>query len=118
MNAASHEAGSWLAHRGRFVDVTFLLRKGEAEYLVTVERGNVTDVRKGPLSLMPRWSFAFVASDEAWARFWAPTPPPRYHDLLGMVKCGLLRVEGDHLVFMQNLLFFKDLVRSLGSRLA
>ncbi len=118
MNAASHEASSWLAHRGRFVDVTFLLRKGDTEYLVSLERGCVTEVRKGPLRLMPRWTFAFVASDEAWDKYWSPTPPPRYNDLLGMVKCGLLRVEGDYLVFMQNLLFFKELVRNLGSQLA
>lgn len=117
MNAASSDASIWLTHRGRFVDVTFLLRKGSEDYLITLEKGEVVRIQKGPLRLMPRWTFAFVASEEAWANFWNPKPPPRYHDLLAMVKCGLMRVEGDHAVFMRNLLYFKELVRKLGSEL-
>lgn len=106
----------WLAYRGRYVNVTFMLKKGETEYLITIRDGQVTQIKPGP-HVMPRWTFALVAGDAAWQRFWAPAPQPRFHDLMAMVKFKTLKVEGDQAVFMSNLLYFKDLIRQLGSRL-
>lgn len=109
-------SGDWLAYRGRYVNVTFLLKKGEAEYLVTIHEGRVVRVQPGP-HVMPRWTFALVAGDDTWQRFWAPTPQPRFHDLMAMVKFKTLKVEGDQAIFMSNLLYFKELVRQLGSQI-
>jgi len=105
-----------LARRGHWVNVTFLLRKDEAEYLITVQDGRVQRIVPGP-HVMPCWSFALCASDDAWGRFWASEPQPRFHDLLAMVRFKTLRIEGDMTVFMRNLLYFKDLVRQLGREL-
>ncbi len=110
------DTSDWLAHRGRFVNVTFMLKKGEAEYLITICEGRVVRVKPGP-HVMPRWTFALVAGDDTWQRFWAPEPQPRFHDLMAMVKFKTLKVEGDQAVFMSNLLYFKELIHQLGSQI-
>lgn len=109
-------ADDWLAHQGRWVNVTFLLKKDEAEYLVTVRDGRVRHIKPGP-HVMPCWTFALVAGDDAWARFWASEPQPRFHDLMAMVRFKTLRIEGDMTVFMRNLLYFKALVKQLGGQI-
>lgn len=106
----------WLTYRGRYVNVTFLLKKGEQEFLITLRDGAIARIEPGP-HVMPRWTFALTASDDAWERFWAATPQPRFHDLLAMVRFKTLKIEGDQAVFMCNLLYFKALVKQLGERL-
>lgn len=106
----------WLAHQGRWVNVTFLLRKGDAEYLVTLRDGRVQRIAPGP-HVMPCWTFALSAGDDAWERFWAAEPQPRFHDLMAMVRFKALRIEGDMTVFMRNLLYFKALVKQLGGHI-
>ena len=49
-------AKPWLVHRGRFLDVSFLLEVGDAPYLVRIHQGRVEAVDKGPF-VMPRWTF-------------------------------------------------------------
>lgn len=108
-------ADSWLVHRGRFLDVTFLLEVGPASYLVCIERGRVADVAKGPFA-MPRWTFALRAPEEAWRTFWTAVPPPGFHDLIAMSKTRALKIEGDQHPFMANLRYFKDLLALPRSR--
>ena len=100
---------AWLIHRGRFLDVSFLLEEGEAAYLVRIHRGRVEAVDKGPF-VMPRWTFALRASQDAWATFWQPIPPPGFHDLMAMIKTRALKLEGDQHPFFANLLYFKELL--------
>jgi hypothetical protein len=102
-------ADAWLVHRGRFLDVTFLIEVGDTPYLVRIHRGRVEQVDKGPL-VMPRWTFALRASEEAWAAFWSSAPRPGFHDLIAMMKMRALRIEGDQHPFMANLRYFKDLL--------
>ena len=102
-------ADAWLIHRGRYLDVTFLLEVGAAQYLVRIHRGRVESIGKGP-HVMPRCTFALKASSEAWATFWRAVPPPGYHDLIAMMKMRELRVEGDQHPFIANLRYFKDLL--------
>ena len=100
---------AWLVHRGRFLDVSFLLDEGEAAYLVRILRGRVEAVDQGPF-VMPRWTFALRASQDAWATFWQPVPPPGFHDLIAMLKTRALKLEGDQHPFFANLLYFKELL--------
>src|SRR5262245_54348676 len=95
-------AQAWLVHRGRFLDVTFLLEAGEAARLVRIHRGRIEAVDKGPF-VMARWTFALRAPEEAWATFWQPVPPPGFHDLIAMLKTRALRLEGDQQPFFANL---------------
>jgi hypothetical protein len=107
--AALANADAWLVHRGRSLDVTFLLEVGAASCLVHIHGGRVHRIDKGPL-VMPRWTFALRASDQAWSTFWSAVPPPGFHDLIAMMKVGALRIEGDQYLFMANLRYFKDLL--------
>lgn len=100
---------AWLVHRGRFLDVTFLIEIGPTPYLVRINRGRVAQIDKGPF-VMPRWTFALRAPEDAWATFWQNVPPPGFHDLIAMVKMRALRIEGDQHLFMSNLRYFKDLL--------
>jgi hypothetical protein len=100
---------AWLVHRGRFLDVTFLIEVGSVPYLVRIHHGRIEAIDKGPL-VMPRWTFALRASEEAWATFWKALPPPGFHDLIAMIKVRALRLEGDQHAFMANLRYFKDLL--------
>lgn len=100
---------AWLVHRGRFLDVTFLLEIGAASYLVRIHRGRIEGVDKGPF-IQPRWTFALRASQAAWETFWQPVPPPGAHDLIAMIKTKALKLDGDQYPFMANLRYFKDLL--------
>jgi hypothetical protein len=102
-------ADAWLVQRGRFLDVAFLIEVGDAPYLVRIHRGRIEAVERGP-HVMPRWTFALRASEQAWAEFWRSVPPPGFHDLIAMIKIGALRLEGDQQPFMANLRYFKDLL--------
>jgi hypothetical protein len=100
---------AWLVHRGRFLEVAFLLQVGDTPYLVRIHRGRVEGLERGPF-VQPRWTFALRASEEAWATFWQPLPPPGCHDLIAMIKTRALTLEGDQYPFMANLRYFKDLL--------
>ena len=105
-------ADEWLVHRGRFLDVDWMLEVGDAEYLIHVRTGRIASVERGPF-VMPRWRFALRASAEDWATFWRASPPPGYHDLVAMMKFKRLRLEGDPYPFMTHLRYFKDLLGRL-----
>jgi hypothetical protein len=107
--AAMANADQWLVHRGRFLDVTFLLQIGDTPYLVRIHRGRVESFDKGPF-VQPRWTFALRGSNEVWETFWTPLPPPGFHDLIAMIKTGALTLQGDQYPFMANLRYFKDLL--------
>ena len=100
---------SWLVQRGRLLDVTFLLEFGPTPYLIRIEHGRVADIARGPF-VMPRWTFALRAPEDAWRTFWSAVPPPGCHDLIAMVKTRALRIEGDQYLLMANLRYFKDLL--------
>lgn len=100
---------AWLVHRGRFLETTFLLGIGDASYLVRIHRGRVEAFERGPF-VMPSWTFALRGSQEAWATFWRPLPPPGSHDLIAMMKNRALTLEGDQYPFFSNLRYFKELL--------
>lgn len=105
-------ADAWLVHRGRFVDTRFMLESGATQHLVVIHAGAVESVAAGPF-VMPRWTFALRAPEEAWAKFRRPVPPPGFNDILAMVKSRTLKIEGDQHSLMANLLYFKDLLAKL-----
>jgi hypothetical protein len=107
--AEAANANAWLVHRGRHLDVVFLVEVGPAQYLISIHRGRIESIDKGPL-VMPRWTFALRGSEEAWATFWKSVPPPGFHDLIALLKVRALRIEGDQHPFMANLRYFKDLL--------
>ena len=61
----------------------------------------------GPSRQTP-WRFALRTDGEALAKFWEPMPEPTFHDIFGFVKTGRGRIEGDILLLVKNLRFFKE----------
>jgi hypothetical protein len=98
-----------LVHRGRFVDTTFMIAIDDAQTLLRVQDGRVTNVVPGPF-VTPNYSFCLRASRSVWEQFWQPLPPRGYTDIFALVKQKLMQVEGDLHPFMANLLYFKDVI--------
>jgi len=106
-----------LVRRGRHVSTRMLVEVGETSYLVEIDRGRIVSVRRGPL-VMPSWTFALRAPQEAWAEFLAAMPKPGFHDLFALAKKRLLRIEGDLHPFMANLRYFKEIFAALRPKAA
>ena len=101
-----------LVRRGRFLTTTFLLEVGPTTWLIAIFEGRIVSVTSGPF-VMPSSSFVLRASEEEWAKFWSPRPPPGSHDLMALIKRRVLRAEGDLQVFMANLRYFKEALAKL-----
>ncbi|AHG65169.1 hypothetical protein [Advenella mimigardefordensis] len=103
-----------LVWKGRHLKTSFLFALGERRYLVAIREGQM-HVRAASTIVMPQWDFALRADEHVWHAFFQPVPPPEYHDLLAMMKCRRLIIEGNIYAFMSHLLFFKALFTLLRS---
>jgi hypothetical protein len=99
-------ADAALVRRGRTLTVDVLIEIGQTSYYLSIERGRVARVERGPL-LTRSWGFAIRGSEDAWRQFWLPMPPPHFHDLFALAKRGEFRIEGDFHPLMSNLLYLK-----------
>ena len=95
-----------LVRRGRHLSCAFLVEARPRSWLVHVLRGRIEKVEEGPF-VMPSWRFALRADETSWQRFWQPRPAPGDHDLLALVRRGLLRIEGSPPPLMPFLLYIK-----------
>ena len=91
---------------GRHMNETFMIEVGEQQYLVTVQRGLIQAVEKGPFVMRP-WRFAIRARRECWEKLWQKTPAPGWHDLFALLRRGEVAFEGDQRVLMAHLLYLK-----------
>ncbi|MDF1855037.1 alpha/beta hydrolase [Pseudooceanicola sp.] len=94
------------------LDWDLMLTAGETDHRVTIRQGAVTEVTPGPF-VMPSWQTRIVASDAEWAALLAPVPGPGHHDIIALLRRGVLRFEGDLHPLMANLLYVKKLFESL-----
>jgi hypothetical protein len=98
-----------LLRRGRHLDLDILIEIGVVPYYVSIAGGRIARLDRGPL-LMRSWTLAFRGPDDAWRQFWQLFPPPHFHDIFALAKCGQFRIEGDFHPLMANLLYFKDML--------
>jgi hypothetical protein len=98
-----------LLRRGRYLDLDILIEIGAVPYHASIVGGRIARLDRGPL-LMRSWALAFRGPDEAWRQFWQPFPPPHFHDIFALAKCGQFRIEGDFHPLMANILYFKDML--------
>ena len=96
-----------LRRLGDLFDATVLIDVEGSELYLTFERGCIVRITPGPSAKIP-WHFALRASADALQQFWRTTPRPGYHDIFGLVKLGVGRIEGDILLLVKNLRFFKE----------
>ena len=102
-------ADGWLVHRGRRLNLRFLLGVGEADYIVSIRDGRVESAAPRRLPT-DTGVFSIRATDDVWADFWSAEPPRDRHDIFSMVAAGLATLDGELLPLMQNLQYFKDLL--------
>jgi hypothetical protein len=102
---------------GKHCNVRFLLGIGDRDYLFVVERGRLTSItQSGAFDFDANWSFALRGPEESWAKFARKIPPPTYTDVVFMTFNSRIKLEGNLLVFWQNiraLLWMFDLMRKV-----
>ena len=97
-----------LQRRARLARLVLIVCSGEAA--TTVRIGDAITTTAGGSSDA---AFTLTASPETWAAYAKPVPPVGYQSIVGMVRMGTLRVEGDMLAFGRNLLFLEQLFAAL-----
>jgi len=97
-----------LQRRAKTAALSLVVRAGDQA--TTVRIANVIDTTAGASSDA---AFTLIASPETWAEFAKPVPPVGYQSIVGMLRLGTLRVEGDMLAFGRNLLFLEQLFAAL-----
>jgi pimeloyl-ACP methyl ester carboxylesterase len=97
-----------LRQRGNLAPLAITVRSGDTAAGVRI--GDSVTVVPGESADA---AFALVASADTWAKFAAAVPPVGYQSLVGMVRMGTLRVEGDVLAFGRNMLFLEQLFAGL-----
>ena len=96
-----------LRRLGQLFSETVLIEVDGNEFYLTFEKGDVVEIKQGP-SLKTPWRFALRLNGDALMKFWEAVPRPGYHDIFGLVKYGHGRIDGDILVLVKNLRFFKE----------
>lgn len=96
-----------LARLGALFSETVLIEVDGQELYLTFHRGALETITPGPSRKIP-WRFAIRVDREALMKFWDPMPEACFHDIFGFVKTGRGRIEGDILVLVKNLRFFKE----------
>ena len=86
-----------------------LLDVGEGDQLVAVRDGRVMEIRKLDRRLVS-WDFAIRGPADVWAKHWAATPEPTYHDIIAMRTAGHITIEGNLQPFFANILYVKRLL--------
>ena len=101
-----------LRQMGRHLSTVCMLSTETNDWLVTIEKGQVKEVRPGPL-VMPSYSFRIVAGEGDWRELLEPVPKPGRHDIIALLRRGVLRFEGDLHPLMSHLMYFKLLLATL-----
>lgn len=97
-----------LQRRARLAKLVLVVLSGDEQ--TTVRIGDSIATTAGASSDA---AFTLIASPETWAAYARPVPPVGYQSIVGMVRMGTLRVEGDMLVFGRNLLFLEQIFAAL-----
>jgi pimeloyl-ACP methyl ester carboxylesterase len=97
-----------LRRRGEIAPLSIAIRAGDAA--ASIKIADSTAVLVGAAADA---AFTLVANADTWAKFAAAVPPVGYQSLVGMLRMGHLRVEGDMLAFGRNLMFVEQLFACL-----
>jgi pimeloyl-ACP methyl ester carboxylesterase len=97
-----------LRQRGGLAPLSITVRSDDTA--TTVRIGETVSVTSGASADA---AFELIASADTWAKFSAMPPPVGYQSLVGMVRMGTLRIEGDVLAFGRNMLFLEQLFATL-----
>ena len=95
-----------LGRIGRLFCATVLIKVDDSAFYLIFEKGQLTDILADPGRKIP-WQFALKLDKHALEKFWTPRPEAGFHDIFGLVKMGHCQIEGDILILIKNLRYFK-----------
>lgn len=99
-----------LRHRGRFLNLDFLLVAGAQGHLIRIRGGEIAEVAD---SGDKDGAFTISADADAWSEFCAVVPRPGYQDVMAMLAVGAAWIEGDLQPLFTNMLYIKGLLAAL-----
>ena len=105
-----------IAAMGQYYTCTFLWDMTERKVIIEMHDGKVKHINVDPAPL-DAYDFALRASAETWREFAQPMPKPMYHGIWAASFRKDLKIEGNHLIMMQNLRNFTvqfELLRKCG----
>ena len=100
----------------KYYTCTFLWDMTERKVIIEMHDGKVKHINVDPAPL-DAYDFALRASAETWREFAQPMPKPMYHGIWAASFRKDLKIEGNHLIMMQNLRNFTvqfELLRKCG----
>ena len=100
----------------KYYSCSFMFEKEKAKVIIEMHDGKVKNINTNPGGLDP-YDFALRASEQTWREFAKPVPKPMFHGIYAASFREDLKIEGNHLVLMQNLRNFTvqfELLRQSG----
>jgi hypothetical protein len=86
----------------KYYTCSFLFDMGKVKVIVEMHDGKVKNINTNPGGLDP-YDFALRASEATWREFARPIPKPMFHGIYAASFREDLKIEGNHLVLMQNI---------------
>jgi len=100
----------------KYYTCSFMFDMESAKVIIEMHDGKVKNINTNPSQLDP-YDFALRASEKTWREFGQPMPKPMYHGIWSASFLRDLKIEGNHLILMQNLRNFTvqfELLRKTG----
>ena len=100
----------------KYYTCSFMFDMEKAKVIIEMHDVKVKNINTSPAPLDP-YDFALRASAKTWREFGQPMPKPMYHGIWSASFQRDLKIEGNHLVLMQNLRNFTvqfELLRKSG----
>ena len=100
----------------KYYTCSFMFDMEKAKIIIEMHDGKVKNINTNPKALDP-YDFALRASAKTWKEFGQLVPKPMFHGIWSASFQRDLKIEGNHLVLMQNLRNFTvqfELLRKSG----
>ena len=100
----------------KYYTCSFMFDMEKAKVIIEMHDGKVKNINTSPSPLDP-YDFALRASAQTWREFGQPMPKPMYHGIWSASFLKDLKIEGNHLILMKNLIIFTvqfELLRKTG----
>jgi len=100
----------------KYYSCSFMFDMEKAKVIIEMHDGKVKNINTNPGPL-DAYDFALRASANTWKEFSQPMPKPMYHGIWSASFRKDLKIEGNHLILMQNLRNFTvqfELLREIG----
>ena len=100
----------------KYYTCSFMFDMEKTKVIIEMHDGKVKNINTNPKALDP-YDFALRASAKTWKEFGQPVPKPMFHGIWSASFQRDLKIEGNHLVLMQNLRNFTvqfELLRKSG----